>query len=119
MSTNDTSYGVAATSERELTIDKLDAVSGAIDTFFLALLRPAALSQGDGRRGLTGAAGRNEAHPPALPAGLSGVRIRPPRPISAAGDRSVMRLMERSLKAPERPYQRRSERQHESRGQER
>jgi hypothetical protein len=64
MSTNDTSYGVAATSERELTIDKLDAVSGAIDTFFLALLRPAALSQGDGRRGLTGAAGRNEAHPP-------------------------------------------------------
>jgi hypothetical protein len=47
MSTNDTSYGVAATSERELTIDKLDAVSGAIGTFFLALLRPAALSQGD------------------------------------------------------------------------
>ena len=33
MSTNDTSYGVAATSERELTIDKLDDVSGAIDTF--------------------------------------------------------------------------------------
>jgi hypothetical protein len=55
MSTNDTSYGVAATSERELTID------GAIDTFFHALLRPAALSQGDGLRGLTGAAGRNEA----------------------------------------------------------
>ena len=61
MSTNDPSYGVAATSERELTIDKLDAVSGAIDTFFHALLRPAALSQGDGLRGLTGAAGRNEA----------------------------------------------------------
>jgi hypothetical protein len=57
MSTNDTSYGVAATSERELT----DSVSGAIDTFFHALLRPAALSQGDGLRGLTGAAGRNEA----------------------------------------------------------
>ena len=50
MSTNDTSYGVAATSERELTIDKLDA---AIDTFFHALLRPAVLSQGDGQRGLT------------------------------------------------------------------
>jgi hypothetical protein len=58
MSINDTSYGVAATSERKLTIDKLDA---AIDTFFHALLRPAALSQGDGLRGLTGAAGRNEA----------------------------------------------------------
>ena len=61
MSTNDTSYGVAATSERELT-------DNAIDTFFRALLRPAALSQGDGliepQRGLTGAAGRNEAHPP-------------------------------------------------------
>jgi hypothetical protein len=58
MSTNDTSYGVAATSERELT-------DNAIDTFFRALLRPAALSQGDGlvepQRGLTGAAGRNEA----------------------------------------------------------
>ena len=50
MSTNDTSYGVAATSERELT-------DNAIDTFFRALLRPAALSQGDGLRGLTGAAG--------------------------------------------------------------
>ena len=112
MSTNDTSYGVAATSERELT-------DNAIDTFFRALLRPAALPS-DGliepQRGLTGAAGRNEAHPLALPAGLSGVRIRPPRPIS---DRSIMRLMERSLKAPERPHQRRSERQHESRRQER
>jgi hypothetical protein len=51
MSTNDTSYGVAATSERELTIDKLDAVSGAIDTFFHALLRPAALCSIRGSRG--------------------------------------------------------------------
>jgi hypothetical protein len=62
MSTNDTSYGVVATSERELTIDKLDAVSGAIDTFFHALLRPAALSHSDGliepQRGLTGTASR-------------------------------------------------------------
>jgi hypothetical protein len=98
MSTNDTSYGVAATSERELTIDKLDAVSGAIDTFFHALLRPAALA----RSGALG--GSNQAAAP---------------PFSAAGDRSIMRLMERSLKAPERPHQRRSERQHESRRQER
>jgi hypothetical protein len=53
MSTNDTSYGVAATSERELTID------GAIDTFFHALLRPAALSHGDG---LNRAAARSYRH---------------------------------------------------------
>ena len=68
MSTNDTSYGVAATSERELTIDKLDA---AIDTFFHALLRPAALSQGDGQRGLTGAAGSGREKPLGSPADYS------------------------------------------------
>jgi hypothetical protein len=63
MSTNDTSYGVAATSERELTIDKLDDVSGAIDTFFHALLRPAPLARSGALGGSNQAAAPHSLRP--------------------------------------------------------
>jgi hypothetical protein len=80
MSINDTSYGVAATSERELTIDKLDA---AIDTFFHALLRPAVLSQGDGQRGLTGAGGCAGHHEMSV-SGAAG------EPVHSSGEKTVV-----------------------------
>jgi hypothetical protein len=63
MSTNDTSYGVAATSERELT----DSVSGAIDTFFLALLRPAALVRSGALGGSNQAAAPHSLRPETVP----------------------------------------------------
>jgi hypothetical protein len=67
MSTNDTSYGVAATSERELTIDKLDDVSDAIDTFFHALLRPAALARSGALGGSNQAAAPHSLRPETVP----------------------------------------------------